>query len=166
MGTMMQKVVSHVTGQKTSGQNTLALAVETIDHFAGESGDWSPLAYLIGRSEPVQSRQVRLIARNVIQGWALVKDGEQNSGLRFKKQKGKNQGFDGEALDKVRALAGQKVSIQSPKVKALFEPEETAPTPFDPKAKAERWVKANKDVDRADMMAFIHALQEELKQKA
>ena len=45
--TLMSRVRGHNKGQLTSGQNTLSLTVECIEHMFGPSGDWTPLATLI-----------------------------------------------------------------------------------------------------------------------
>ena len=119
--TLMRRVIAHTAGQKTSGQNTLALFVETVDHWMGESNDWSPLAALVGRSEPAQARALASLVRVTTFGWTLKDDSEQTSGKRFVKIKDKNQGFDETMLGKIRALVKDKKSIQSEDVKALYK---------------------------------------------
>lgn len=127
---LMSRVKGHVSGQKTSGQNTLGLTVECVEHMFGESGDWTPLAFLIGRSEPAQSRMVKGIANKVIQGYSLKKDEGQPSGFRFAKIEGKNQGLDKALLDTVIAFRDKKLSIQSQDVKT-FVAGEKAERPAD-----------------------------------
>ena len=151
---LLQKVQGHVRGQRTSGQNTLALTVECIDHMFGDSGDWTPLAYLIGKSETAQSRAVRRVVGQVVVGYALVKDDTQSSGLRFTKRKGANVGLVEDKMDQLRDLVAQKKSIQSGEVKVLTgKPKVTKD--FEVKAWADRVVKAHPD----QLEAMIAALQ-------
>lgn len=122
MSKLISRVRAHTSGQVTSGQNTLALLVECIEHMFGESGDWSPLAYLIGKSEPAQSRAVRRLTGCLVHGWTLKADADQPSGLRFAKREKANQGVDLERLNVLRAMVEGKKSIQSKEVSDLFKP--------------------------------------------
>lgn len=155
MSKLMDRVRGHVSGQRTSGQNTLSLTVECIEHMFGDSGDWSPLAYLIGRSEPAQAREVRRIAGRIVQGYRLTKDDKQPSGLRFVKVKDANQGIDTAKLDMLKTLVDKKKSVQSKDVKEKFASEKAAPKAWDAKAWAARQVKAQPD----QLEAMIAALQ-------
>lgn len=155
VSSLLKRVQTHVRGQRTSGQATLAILVETIEHFAGPSGDWSPLAYLLGKSEKAQQNACRLIARNVIFGWKAVQDESQRSGIRFSKVRGTNQGFDFDVLKKLKAAVEAKKTIQSADVLGMFR-KETAETAFDPMAWAEKMGKTHKN----DLAAMIAALKE------
>jgi hypothetical protein len=119
---LLKQVINHATGQATSSQATLRLFVQCVEHMAGDSGDWTPLAALIGRSQPAQSARVRQLVAQSLNGWALKKDPEvkQTGGLRFVKREGHNQGFNWEFVDKVRAEMEGKAGIQSKSVKDLL----------------------------------------------
>jgi hypothetical protein len=118
--TLLTQVKRHTTSQATNGQATLALTLATLDHMFGKSGDWSPLAYLIGKSQPAQSRVIRLIIGQIIQGWSAKADKKQVSGIRFTKKDGQNQGIDDKMHKVLTALVEQKKPILGQDVKAAF----------------------------------------------
>lgn len=134
MATLISRVKSHCRGQATSGQNTLALTLECVDHMFGESGDWTPLAHLIGGSEAGQSRMVRAVVGKVVQGWTFKADEKQDSGIRFVKKVDANQGIDSEFRTKLVKLVEARKSIQSEAVKSIFTPKLVKV--FDPEAYA------------------------------
>lgn len=167
MATLMQRVVSHTTGQKTSGQNTLALIPECVDHMFGESGDWTPLAALIGRSEPRQSRLVAAIVGQVVMGWTKTKDAsvKNTGGVRFKKKKGANVGIDSAKMDVLRTLVDRKLSIQSEDVrKELLPSTKAAEKPLSGVAqtKAKNIAKFIHDHDGLKTADFMQLVAEEL----
>jgi hypothetical protein len=168
MTKLITRIKSHVRGQATSGQNTLALTLECIEHMRDNQNEWSALAYLIGKSEPAQGRMVRLIAGRIIQGWSMKKDATQESGLRFSKIKGKNQGFDDGGIDKLCTLVGDNKSIQSADTREAFAAPKAEPTEWTEdqmKAYAKRVAKSIKE-HGATGGTFVSILQNVLAEEA
>jgi len=141
MATLIQQIKSHCTSQGSQGVKTLALVKVCIDHMEGESGDWSPLAMLIGRSQPAQSRIIKKIVEKILQGYSIVKDEKQDSGLRISKIADMNQGFDEAGKTTLATLVEDKATLQGAAVKDAFLPKVEKPD-FDITAAVEKSVKA------------------------
>ena len=134
---LIRRVKDHARGQATSGQNTLILVRDCLLHMQEHNNEWTPLAFLIGLSQPAQSRMVRQIAGCVLEGWTVSKDLKQKSGVRLSKEKGSNQGFDAEIVAALDGFISAKLSIQSQDVKDFFKPvKETPEKTHDEKVKA------------------------------
>lgn len=165
MSNLMGRVRGHCTGQRTSGQNTLALVVECVDHIflpvEKPSGDWSPLAYLIGKSEAAQSRAVRKAVGQVLMGYTIQKDAEQVSGFRFVKRKGANTGIVDAKMNALRDLVKAGASIQSEATKRLWAKPDEAPKPIAEilQTRAANLVKAmhKENVSDAAILAAVQA---------
>lgn len=159
MTALLKRVKSHCTGQATSGQNTLALTLECIEHMRDNQNEWSALAYLIGKSQPTQSRMVRKITGRVLQGWQVKKDDAQPSGLRFVKLKGQNQGYDEAQMEGLKCLVQSKASVQSKIVVQSFTPEKAEPKPVSELDMAKRIVKILKDKNISNTGSVISMMQ-------
>lgn len=117
---LLKRVKAHATGQATSGQNTLSLFVESIEH-GFEHNDFTPLVALVALSQPAQSRNVRALSGKVLEGYNIVKSEKADFGLVVRKVKGSNQGCNEAELNKVRAMVADKKSVQSEAVKAVLK---------------------------------------------
>ena len=127
MSNLITRVKNHTNGQRTSGQNTLSLTLECIEHMRDHNNEWTALAFLVSLSEPAQSRSVRMIAGSILQGWKIVKDAKQPSGLRFKKDATANQGFSELGLSNLASFIADKKSVQSKEVREYFRPDNAKP---------------------------------------
>lgn len=168
MTKLITRVQNHVTGQATSGKNTLVLLQACIEHMRDHQNEWTPLAMLIGKSQPAQARMCRMIAGKVIEGWSIKKDDKQPSGLRFAKVKGSNQGFDADQMSHLSALVDKGLSIQSKEVREKFTGERAAPSDWteeDAKKYAKRLVKTLKERHYGGG-AFVGILQATLAEEA
>lgn len=121
MANLLKRIKSHTTGQVTSGQNTLSLFVETVDHGI-EHNDFTPLVALVSLSQPAQSRMVRSLTGKVLMGYELKKSDKADYGMVLRKVKTANQGLNEAQMRKVRDMVGEKKSIQSGDVKAFLTP--------------------------------------------
>lgn len=81
--TLISQVKSFVETQKNSGVKGLELVKLAVDHMFNHSGDWTPLAWLINKSEKTDNARFRAIVGAVTTGVKLVTDKDQPSGLRF-----------------------------------------------------------------------------------
>lgn len=166
--TLMKRVNSHLRGQMTNGQDSLSLTRDCIDHMFGESGDWSPLALLIGKSEPAQSKMIRKITGQVVEGFILREDKEQPSGLRFLKSKDQTQQINQENYDALAAFVEAKRTIQAQDVKERFTVKKEAPEKTE-KERVESRVKSAvkwSNDHGIPLTTLIHALQVEAKAQA
>jgi hypothetical protein len=160
MTSLIAQIKSHCTLQGSQGVKTLALTKVCIDHMEGDSGDWSPLAMLIGRSQPAQSRIIKKIVEKILQGYSIVKDEKQDSGLRISKIADMNQGFDEGGKTTLATLVSDKATLQGAAVKDAFLPKVDKPD-FDISVAVEKSVKAmEKDgVSLEDYIAALLAYQ-------
>lgn len=163
MTKLIQRVKNHVSGQKTSGQNTLALSVECIEH-GFEHDDFSPLVCLIATGEAKQSRNVKAIAGKVMQGYRWAKSDKADFGYKFVKMKDANQGIDETQMRKVKDFVANKKSIQSDDVNKYIRGEKIKST-FAART-PEKCAEAVKRIDKAelgerikDAKAFLAALE-------
>jgi hypothetical protein len=161
---LMKRTIAHCSGQKTSGQNTVALAIEGLEAFR-DNGNWKPIAYLIGNSENGQQRAVKLITRNVVKGWGVRAAPDTKEKVKFAKIKGENQGFDDVALNKAKGAKNAKLTIQSPTLRDLFT-EEKAEKPFNALEKAAADAKRLGKLTKEERNAYVLALQEAVKRIA
>ena len=87
MATLIKQVQGFVRGQNTGGKNGLAFVEKTIDHMF-EHGDWTPLAWLVAKSDPSDARLYRAIIGRCVGGITMnAKSKEakvQPSGLEIK----------------------------------------------------------------------------------
>jgi hypothetical protein len=131
---------------KSAGKRYVVLWAECVEHMFGDSHDWTVLATLISGAAPKDAAILRALTGKAIQGFSLVKDKEQATGLRFKKKEDSNQGVDSDFVSKVKELGVQGNVLQGkvigdllakPKVKDEVLPELT------PEVRAKK-VKAHK----------------------
>ena len=122
MATLLKQVQGFTRGQGRAGINGLALVASTIDHMF-EHGDWTPLAWLIAKTEGSDSTTIRRIVNECVGGVKMKRDIKQPSGLHIKV--GDNAG-PSEKMPLLRGLIEEKVSFRSKIVReALFETPET-----------------------------------------
>ncbi len=118
MATLIKQVQGFVNGQAKAGANGLALVVTTIDHMF-EHDDWTPLAWLIAKTEGSDSTTIRKIVNECVGGIKLTRDAKQPSGLRIKL--GDNSG-PSDKMPLLRGLVEERVSFRSKSVReVLFE---------------------------------------------
>ena len=118
MATLIKQVQGFVKGQSTAGANGLRLVQVCIDHMF-EHDDWTPLAWLIAKTEGSDSTTIRRIVNECVGGIKLTKDVKQPSGLRIKL--GDNSA-PSDKMPLLRGLVEEKVSFRSKVVReALFE---------------------------------------------
>ena len=144
---LISRVRTHCRGQGTSGQKTLMLTGECLDHWANpEINDWTPMAALIGFSEKAQSRMVRAVVGRVVRGYTIStlksdhkKYDPATNGVRFIKKTNENQGFDIEQRQTLADMVESKPakSIQSAEVKLWATPKKETAT-FDLQSWADR----------------------------
>ena len=87
---MMSRVQNFTRTQRNAGKTGLALLEITIDHMFAKGSDWTPLAWLIAKTDERDSAILRKIAGVCLGGVTMRKDTEQPSGLRI--VKGDNAG--------------------------------------------------------------------------
>jgi len=122
MATLIKQVQGFVKGQSKAGANGLNLVAVTIDHMF-EHGDWTPLAWLIAKTEGSDSTTIRRIVNECVGGVKLKKDNKQPSGMSI--VVGDNAG-PSEKMPLLRGLIEHKVSFRSKDVReVLFEKVET-----------------------------------------
>jgi len=163
MATLIQQIKSHCTLQGSQGVKTLALVKVCLDHMEGDSGDWTPLVMLVGKSQPAQSRIIKKIVEKILIGYVIKKDEKQDSGLRIDKVVDTNQGFDGAGKATLATLVEDKATLQGAAVKDAFLPKVDKPD-FDITVAIEKSVKAMaKDgVSLDDYIAALVAYKEGL----
>lgn len=122
---------------KSAGKRYVVLWSECVEHMFGDSHDWTVLATLISGAGVKDAAILRALTGKAIQGYSLVKDEKQKTGLRFKKIEGANQGVDMDFVLLVKALGNQGKVLQGkdiaellkkpkPEVKSELSPEERA----------------------------------------
>lgn len=87
MATLIKRVQGFVRGQTSAGANGLTLIQDCVDHMF-EHNDWTPLAWLINRSEAQDKSRIRAIVGKVAGGITLTTKGKeaqkQPSGMHIK----------------------------------------------------------------------------------
>ena len=162
MATLIRQVQGFTKGQAKAGANGLALVVTTIDHMF-EHDDWTPLAWLIAKTEGSDSTTIRRIVNECVGGVKLKKDSKQPSGMSI--VVGDNAG-PSDKMPLLRGLIEEKVSFRSKHVReVLFE---TVETKFDLGKYAMTVARRmNKEhVTQAQLDNAIKAASKELKAKA
>ena len=76
MATLIKRVQGFVRGQSSAGANGLRLIQDCVDHMY-EHNDWTPLAWLINRSEAQDKSRIRAIVGVVAGGLTLSTGGKQ-----------------------------------------------------------------------------------------
>lgn len=76
MATLIKQVQGFVRGQATGGRNGLALVMACVDHMF-EHNDWTPLAWLIAKSDARDSSILRGIAGQVAGGLTMSTKGKE-----------------------------------------------------------------------------------------
>lgn len=155
---MMKRVQNFTRAQRNAGKTGLALLEITIDHMFSKGMDWTPLAWLIAKTDERDSAILRRIAGACLGGVTLRKDPEQPSGLRI--VRGANAGVT-EKMEILRQLVKAGESFRSKGVaEALFD----KPAPeFD----LHKYVKTvlkrldNNHVTLKDMLIEIGKIQKE-----
>ena len=123
MATLIKQVQGFTRGQSKAGVNGLVLLVTTIDHMF-EHDDWTPLAWLIAKTEGSDSTVLRRIVNECVGGIKLTRDVNQPSGLRIKLA---DNGGPSDKMQLLRELVEHKVSFRSKTIReVLFEQAETA----------------------------------------
>ncbi|NOQ73228.1 MAG: hypothetical protein GQ574_14570 [Crocinitomix sp.] len=118
MATLLKQVQGFTRGQAKAGANGLKLVETTIDHMF-EHNDWTPLAWLLAKTEGADSTVLRRVVKECVGGVKLKRDANQPSGLRI--TLGDNAG-PSEKMPLLRELTGESVSFRSKQVReVLFE---------------------------------------------
>ena len=118
MATLIKQVQGFTKGQAKAGANGLALVVTTIDHMF-DHDDWTPLAWLIAKTEGSDSTTIRRIVNECVGAIKLTRDVKQPSGLRIKLG---DNAAPSDKMPLLRGLVEEKVSFRSKVVReALFE---------------------------------------------
>ena len=156
---LLSRVKSINTRSKSMGKEYLLLLCECIERMHGvgdeTNKDWTPMAFLLGKSQDKDARMLRKIAGKILDGWSLVKDDKQDSGLRFGKKN--DATYDKDLVQRIRALADQGKVLHSKAIAELLGGEKES-KPKDWKVWAERQAKAHPN----DLRAMIAALQAQL----
>lgn len=155
MATLMQTVQGYVRNQKTGGNTGLVHLVSCIEHMFGDSHDWTPLAWLVGKSQTRDAQIFRAILGRVTENVTVSKDPKQPSGLRFK-TKGNASTNEMYAVLKALADAGESFRGEAVKVKILDK--EKTETTFDLEAYAKRIV-AKLDKEHVGLAALLMAVE-------
>lgn len=106
---------------KSAGKRYVILWAECVEHMFGDSHDWTVLATLISGAAPKDAAILRALTGKAIQGFSLVKDKDQPTGLRFKKKEGANQGVDMTFVQMVKELGVQGKVLQGKEVGELVK---------------------------------------------
>lgn len=129
---------------KSAGKRYVVLWAECVEHMFGDSHDWTVLATLIGGAAPKDAAILRYLTGKAVQGYSLVKDEKQKSGLRFRKVEGANQGVDLDFVSKVKSLGEQGNVLQGKVIADLLKkPKAEAKPELSPEERAKK-VKAHK----------------------
>ena len=158
MANLMTQNKSFVTGLSKSGIKGLALLLQDIDHMFKHK-DWTPLAWLLSKTEGADSVRLRSITSKVVGGVTMRKDKEQPSGLRI--VMGDNAAPT-ENINALRALVDNEVSFRSKKVKDdLGIGKATVPAQFDVNkyAKSVANKLSKEEVSVADLMKAMAAIK-------
>lgn len=134
---MQKKVASWIKGQNASGANGLAILKEAIEHANGQSRDWTPLAYMLGRTQPATAKIATLIVKAALPGVVIKADDKQPAGVRL--TIGKDVVLNDAAMLDLKALVDAKAPIGGRQVAAKFAPE-----------KKEKAVKKAAEADKVD----------------
>lgn len=137
MTNLVDRVKKVNSDAKSAGKRYVQLWAECVEHMFGESHDWTVLATLIAGAGSKDAGILRMLTGRALQGYSLVKDDKQKTGLRFKKVEGANQGWDADFVAKVKAMGDMGKVLQSkdildlvkkakPDVKPELSPEERA----------------------------------------
>ena len=119
MATLSTQVKGYTKANAKSGAKGLVLLQSCINHMLGESGDWTPLAWLLSGSEGADSTRLRAITNQVVGGVSIKADKKQPTGLRI--TLGDNAGLT-EKSDVLGSLVNGQTSFRSNKVKEeLFD---------------------------------------------
>lgn len=113
MTNLVDRVKKVNSDAKSAGKRYVLLWAECVEHMFGESHDWTVLATLIGGAGVKDAGILRMLTGRALQGYSLVKDDKQKTGLRFKKIEGANQGWDADFVAKVKAMGDQGKVLQS-----------------------------------------------------
>jgi hypothetical protein len=106
---------------KSAGKRYVVLWAECVEHMFGDSHDWTVLATLISGAGAKDAAILRALTGKAIQGYSLVKDDKQKTGLRFKKVEGANQGVDIGFVSLVKGLGQQGKVLQGKDVADLLK---------------------------------------------
>jgi len=153
MSTQMKQSKAFVTAQSKSGSRGLEVLMNNIDHMF-EHNDWTPLAWLLSKTDGTDSTRLRAITNKVVGGVRMSKDKKQPSGMRI--TLGDNAGPT-EMMTTLRELVENKTSFRSQTVaKSLLGKEK-------PKFDLKRYVKTtfNKlDKENVNTEDFFKAILE------
>ena len=155
MATLNQQVQSFVRNQKNAGAKGLEILSLCIEHMYGESNDWTPLAWLIAKTEANDARVLRAILGRVTSGLTVKKDKDQPSGLRIVRA---GNSSTTELYGTMKKLIDEKQSFRSKTVREqLLPPKDSAD--FDIKKYVKRVMSKieNEGVTLADFLAAIEA---------
>lgn len=154
MQTLSKTVKAYCAGRVKSGAKGLELIKVAVDH-AYLHGDTTPLAWLIAKTDPADSKAIRRIAGKVMGGAVLARDVRQPSGIRITL---KENAAPTDKMAVLRVLVEEGVSFTSPRVKVELFDEEKEPTVFDMKKAAKSLAKRVKEanVSIEDMLSALN----------
>lgn len=141
---LVERVKKVNSDAKSAGKRYVILWAECVEHMFGDSHDWTVLATLIGGAAPKDAAVLRALTGKAVQGYSLVKDEKQKSGLRFKKKDGANTGVDMDFVLKVKGLGNLGKVLQGKDITDLVRREKSDAKPeLSPEARAKK-VEAHK----------------------
>lgn len=132
------------TDAKSAGKRYVQLWAECVEHMFGDSHDWTVLATLISGAGAKDAAILRALTGKAVQGFQLVKDDKQKTGLRFKKKEGANQGWDEVFVATVKALGGEGNVLQGKKIADLLQKPKAEVKSVLSEAERQRKIKAHK----------------------
>lgn len=159
MATAIKQAQGYVRGQLKGGSTGLALTLQFIEHML-EHGDWTPLAWMVGKLEKRDGARIRAIIGSVVGGVTIVTAGKeakaQPSGVLFKMS---DNAGPTKNMETLRSLIEEETSFRSAKVQKELLGKD--PAPFDLKAYAKRFAaKMDKEgFSFKDLMSEVQAVK-------